>query len=437
MIVKLEPIDKATGDADMAEFQTIARDVQPAQDIAGQLHDLGIGGSSMAAKQFNAELRMLAVAPASGSLIAKDRPHVLKTQRQRQLLVMIEVEATDRRGILRAQAEVALVQARRTGSATTPAQSWPGRDRCAQGWADRRAGSPPAPETRRAGLSAIAAAGRLLAKGRAYRASVQFVSSSYYHCPGALIGEQLAQQHMRLATIDDMHARDSGQGIQAGRDFGDHAAGNNALFDQLPGLFLAQFRDQRAIGATDAGDVAQEDQFLCVERARQVRRYQVGIDIEAGSILIRAEWGHDWNIALLDERLHGSGINGVDLTNEAQALIGNVGADHIAIGAAQSDGLAPQLRRHQHEALIDLAEQHHAHDLQRLSIGDAQAVLEMRRDIELPQPFIDIGAAAVHQHGMRAERMQPDDILQNVALVLKRAAAELYHQRLALQVFDI
>ena len=60
--------------------------------------------------------------------------------------------------------------------------------------------------------------------------------ASYDHCACSLIGEQLAKQYIRLPSINDMHAGDGGQGIEAGSDFGDHAAANDAIGDKLSGL---------------------------------------------------------------------------------------------------------------------------------------------------------------------------------------------------------
>src|SRR5438552_3118793 len=64
----------------------------------------------MTAKQFDAQLSVLAVAATSWCFIAEDWSGILKTQGQRLLLIMIEVEPTDRSSILRSQAEIAMMQ---------------------------------------------------------------------------------------------------------------------------------------------------------------------------------------------------------------------------------------------------------------------------------------------------------------------------------------
>src|SRR5207253_2134503 len=95
---------------DMPQFQPILRDTQVTQNIAGQLQYFRVSQGSMATKQLNAELRMLAIATPPWRLITEYRPGILETQRQGMMLIMIEVETADRSGILWAQAEVSMMQ---------------------------------------------------------------------------------------------------------------------------------------------------------------------------------------------------------------------------------------------------------------------------------------------------------------------------------------
>src|SRR5579885_2673650 len=112
MVIEVETVDKSARDPDMPQFQAILSDVQPFQRIAGQLQYFRVGRSGMTTEQLDPELRMLPVASASGCLITKNRSRVLETQRQRLLLVMVEVKATDRGGVLWTQAELSMVQAK-------------------------------------------------------------------------------------------------------------------------------------------------------------------------------------------------------------------------------------------------------------------------------------------------------------------------------------
>ncbi len=59
---------------------------------------------------------------------------------------------------------------------------------------------------------------------------------------------------MRCAAIDDHSGPRSGlNGLNAGFHLGDHAAGNHAIRNGLPGLLGSQFRDQLAVLVQHAG----------------------------------------------------------------------------------------------------------------------------------------------------------------------------------------
>src|SRR5579885_2882798 len=115
------------------------------------------------------------------------------------------------------------------------------------------------------------------------------------HCTCALIGKQLAQQYMLLATIYDMNARNGSQSIKAGRYLRDHPTANHALFDQFLGLGLGQFRDESPVVTVNAYYIAQEDQFLGVESARDMSGYQIGVNIQTGAFRPFAKRGDNRN----------------------------------------------------------------------------------------------------------------------------------------------
>src|SRR5260221_9317194 len=61
------------------------------------------------------------------------------------------------------------------------------------------------------------------------------------HRPCALVGKQFAQQHVRLSSIYNMHIRYSKQGVEAGKNLGYHAAGDDTFLYQLLCLNLVEF----------------------------------------------------------------------------------------------------------------------------------------------------------------------------------------------------
>src|SRR5579859_3151968 len=110
MVVQVQAINKTTGHTDMPQFQPILRDMQATQNITGQLQYFRVGHGGVTTKQLNAELRMLAIATTPRRLITEYRPGILETERQGMMLIMIEVETTDRSGILWTQAEISMMQ---------------------------------------------------------------------------------------------------------------------------------------------------------------------------------------------------------------------------------------------------------------------------------------------------------------------------------------
>jgi hypothetical protein len=51
-----------------------------------------------------------------------------------------------------------------------------------------------------------------------------------------------------------------------------------------------------------------------------------------------------------------------------------------------------------------------------LTVGDAQAVLELRLDAQLGEPAVDLGPAAVHQHGPDAHTGQQHQVCDDASL---------------------
>ena len=78
LVVEMQAIDEAARNANVSQFQTILRDTQLTQHIAGQLQNFGISSYSMTTEKLNTQLRVLTIATAPRSLVAEDWPGVLK-----------------------------------------------------------------------------------------------------------------------------------------------------------------------------------------------------------------------------------------------------------------------------------------------------------------------------------------------------------------------
>ena len=63
------------------------------------------------------------------------------------------------------------------------------------------------------------------------------------------------------------------------------------------------------------------------------------------------------------------------------------------------------------DVTTDLADQHHAGDVEGLGVGDPQAVDERRLLAELREKLADLRTAAVHHDGFQADGAKQDDVL--------------------------
>ena len=114
--------------------------------------------------------------------------------------------------------------------------------------------------------------------------------------------------------------------------------------------------------------------------------------------------------------------------------------DQPGVLAAQADGLAAQTADLRGDVFVQLAGQHHLHDLHRRVVGDAQAVVERALHAHAPQHGVDLRTAAVHEDRVDADIFQQRHVLEDLLrqlLVLHRVAAVLDDDRLAPQALDI
>ena len=94
----------------------------------------------------------------------------------------------------------------------------------------------------------------------------------------------------------------------------------------------------------------------------------------------------------------------------------------------------------QHDVGVELAEQHHLRHLDRLGIGDAQALVEAHLHPEPLHVAGDLGAAAVHDHRVQPHVLEQHDVAgERLAqlLVAHRRAAVLDHHRAPVELADV
>ena len=136
------------------------------------------------------------------------------------------------------------------------------------------------------------------------------------------------------------------------------------------------------------------------------------------------------------------GADAGDIADEAERRIGRRHRQQPRVLARNADrdrlvaGLAVDRRD---QVAVDLADQHHAHDLERLGVGDAKAVPELRLLADAAEHRVDLRPAAVDQHAAHADAAQQQHVLRQreVGLAVDRRAAELHDHRLAGELPDV
>ena len=86
------------------------------------------------------------------------------------------------------------------------------------------------------------------------------------------------------------------------------------------------------------------------------------------------------------------------------------GRHHVAVLAAQADGLAAGLVDVADQLLVDRTRQHHFDDLDGRGVGDAQPCGEFRFDAEPLQHGRDLRPAAMHHHRIDSSLLQQNDV---------------------------
>ena len=117
------------------------------------------------------------------------------------------------------------------------------------------------------------------------------------HRPDAGVGEDLEQQHVGDAAVEDVGAADAvAHGLDAAGDLRDHPAGDRAVGDQRLELVGGRLADQagRVVDvAAQALDVGEVDELLGAERLGDGAGDDVGVDVVGLAGLVGADRGDD------------------------------------------------------------------------------------------------------------------------------------------------
>ena len=121
--------------------------------------------------------------------------------------------------------------------------------------------------------------------------------------------------------------------------------------------------------AQPAGHVGQEHQLVGAQRLGHGARRLVGVDVVGVALAVGADAGHHRDVVLGHVVEHAD-VDALDPADEADVLAARgrlaAGAEQQPVVAAQSDRRLAVAVDQQHDVLVDLADQHHLGDLDRL-----------------------------------------------------------------------
>ncbi len=230
---------------------------------------------------------------------------------------------------------------------------------------------------------------------------------------------------MRLAPVDDGRAlHPVAHRLQAGAHLGDHAAGQGRedLLQRLGADLADDLLGVRPV-EVEALDVGEDEELLGTERGCQRGRGGVGVDVVDDTVDVGRDAGHDRDPARLDQVEDRLRPHLGDLADQAEVDLlavddgaGLLGGEQARVLAGQADGERAVLVDQPDQLALDLADQHHPHDVHRLGRGDSQAAAELRLDAEPVEHLRDLRAAAVDDDRAEAGEAQEGDVLGERAL---------------------
>src|SRR4029453_12213245 len=110
----------------------------------------------------------------------------------------------------------------------------------------------------------------------------------------AVLGEELEQHAVRHATVDDNDGLDAGlHHLDAALDLWDHAAGDDAVANELARLLDGEPLDQAAVLVEHAGNIGQQQEALGLHARGQRTGECVAVDVERLAFAADADRGDD------------------------------------------------------------------------------------------------------------------------------------------------
>mmetsp|Transcript_62274 Transcript_62274/g.197179 ORF Transcript_62274/g.197179 Transcript_62274/m.197179 type:complete len:340 (+) Transcript_62274:382-1401(+) len=265
------------------------------------------------------------------------------------------------------------------------------------------------------------------------------------HRADALVGENLLEEGVGLAAIDDVRGADTlGKGPDAALHLGDHATGEDAVGDELPGARDVGFRDQGAnivLVHEDAGDVRHQHQLLGIQSRGDLPSRSVRVDIEGVAGRVSGNGCNHRDDVLVDQDLDDGWVNGRHLPDVSEVHIARLASAYeLPILPAQANSSAALGIDQRDQGLVHVPHEHHLHHLHGRLVRHTQPVLELGLDAKLPQPGVDLRATTVHEHGPDPHERHQDEIAHHPSLqgrVLHCSPAVLDHDSLVVEPLQV
>ena len=218
------------------------------------------------------------------------------------------------------------------------------------------------------------------------------------------------------AAVEDVGRADAVlDGVDARRDLRDHAAGERARRRRAAAARSAVDAADEAGGIVDVGeqalDVGEVDHLLGAERLGDGAGDGVGVDVVGLPGQVGADRRHDRDEVLGEEPLEDAGFTASTSPTKPRSGWRALARISPASSPDRPTASGPCTLMADDDVAVDLADEHHAGDVEAVGVGDAQPVAELGLHAEPLHQRADLRAAAVHDDGPDADRLQQHDVL--------------------------
>ena len=166
-----------------------------------------------------------------------------------------------------------------------------------------------------------------------------------------------------------------GEGVAAGVQFGEHAAGDDLRFFHGGNLGEGEPAHDVAVRAFDSGHVGEEDEGVGFGADGTRCGHFVGVDVVVLAVEAEGDGGDDGDGAHGPDGFEPLGVHGGDLAYEAEVGVGFflARAEDVTVAAGEANGGLAVRADGCDEGLVDAAGEDHDGGVAGFGVGDAEA----------------------------------------------------------------